>query len=355
MGAARAGLDRSRPGADPSRVTRPRAPRWLAEATAWAAVLVLVLGVLAAQAVGRPVEPAVVAAPVAAPSLSASPSPSPPPSPEPVAKPKPRKVAPPARAAARPELDVATVLGPPPGPRDDPRPARTAAPADRYAFLVGVQDYRRPTVDTIGSVKDVRFVESMLVQAGWLPQNIRVVVDGQATGAAIREGMAWLASVGRPGTFTLFHYSGHVKQFGGVDDALWPVDRDWVRDTQVAAMLNRVQGRLWVDIAGCEGSSFMDGLPSSRVLFSGSSKATEKSYEYPDWGMSVWTGLVFDLGLRQGQADADGDGRTTIGETLRYAQYYAQAITLGQRPHGRQTPQFAGAADLGWTLADPPA
>jgi hypothetical protein len=91
------------------------------------------------------------------------------------------------------------------------------------------------------------------------------------------------------------------------------------------------------------------------VLFSGSSKATEKSYEYPPWGMSVWTGLVFDLGLRQGQADADNDGRTTIGETLRYSQYYAQAITLGQRPHGRQTPQFAGAADLGWTLADPPA
>ena len=99
----------------------------------------------------------------------------------------------------------------------------------------------------------------------------------------------------------------------------------------------------------------MDGLPSSRILFSGSSKATEKSYEYPDWGMSVWTGLVFDLSLRQGQADADKDGRTTIGEALRYSQYYAQAITLGQRPHGRQTPHFAGAADLGWTLADPPA
>ncbi len=33
----------------------------------------------------------------------------------------------------------------------------------------------------------------------------------------------------------------------------------------------------------------------------------------------------------------------------------AQAITLGQEPYGRQTPQVAGDPVLGWTLADPPA
>jgi len=30
-------------------------------------------------------------------------------------------------------------------------------------------------------------------------------------------------------------------------------------------------------------------------------------------------------------------------------------ITYGQKPYGRQTPQYARADDLGWTLADPPA
>jgi hypothetical protein len=336
-------------------VTPRRAPRWLVEATAWSLGLVLLLGAAATQAVSPPVAEAEVATPVwtepvRQPLVVAPPSPSPSPSLSPV-----RKVAPPAPPAAAPALDVEAILGPPPGPQHDPRPARTAAPADRYAFLVGVQDYRRPTTDTIGSVKDVRFIESMLVAHGWRAENIRVITDGQVTGRAIRDGMAWLASVGRPGTFTLFHYSGHVKQHGRQVESLWPVDRDFVRDREVATLLNRVQGRLWVDIAGCEAASFLDGLPSARVLFSGSSKATEKSYEYPPWGMSVWTGLLFDLALRQGQADADGDGRTTMGEALRYSQYYAQAITLGQRPHGRQTPQLAGAPDLGWTLADPPA
>lgn len=325
------------------------------EATAWALGLVLLVGVGATRAIDAPAQRVVVE--TATPAFN-----EPlrrqivPPAPKPAAKPEPPPEKAPIRAAAQPDLDVASVLGPPPGPQDDPRPAKVAAPADRYAFLVGVQDYRRPTVDTIGSRKDVEYIRSMLLASGWKAENIRLVADGQATGRAIRDGLGWLAATSRPGqTFSLFHYSGHVKQHGGVSDSLWPVDRDFLRDTQVAALLSRVQGRMWVDIAGCEGASFLDGVPSSRVLFSGSSKATEKSYEYPPWGMSVWTGLVFDLSLRQGQADADKDGRTTMGEALRYSQYYAQAITLGQRPHGRQTPQFAGAPDLGWTLADPPA
>ena len=334
---------------------RRRLPRW-AEATAWGLGAALLLGTGVVLSIDDPPAPPaevettpVVALPSPSPSPSVEPSPpAPPPPPQP-------RVQPAFRSAALPDLDVESVLGPPPGPRNDPRPLRTATPADRYAFLVGVTDYRPPTKDTIGSANDVAFLAAQLEASGWLPQNIRVITNGQVTGAAIREGMAWLAQKSVPGTFGLFHYSGHVKQKGGTREALWPVDRAFVDDRDVTAALRTAQGRLWVDIAGCEAASFMEGLPNDRVLFSGSSKGTEKSYEYPRWGMSVWSGLVFDVGLKQGRADADRNGRTTIGETLRYSQYYAQAITLGQKPHGRQTPQFAGAPDLGWTLSDPPA
>ena len=344
------------------RASGGRAPRWLVETTAWSLGLVLLAAGSAVLSIRD--QPAAVAEQVVFPLVGTTvpkppPSPSPVPSPVPVAAPAPApataRQSAQLRSAATPELDVASVLGPPPGPQADRRPDRVAAPADRYAFLAGITDYRAPTKDTIGSANDVAFIRDALLTAGWLPGNIRVVTDRQATGAAIRDGMAWLAAKGRPGTFSLFHYSGHVKPKGGTREALWPVDRAFIDDTAVTAALSRVQGRMWVDIAGCEAGSFADGLPSDRVLVSASSKQTEKSYEYPPWAMSVWTGLVFDLGLRQGQADADGDGRTTIGETLRYSTYYAQAITLGQRPHGRQTPQSAGAGDLGWTLADPPA
>jgi hypothetical protein len=245
-------------------------------------------------------------------------------------------------------------LGPPPGPYPDKVPTRFAAPADRYAFLVGMQDYRSPTHDTIASVADVLLIRDSLLAAGWQPENIKVITDAQVTGNAIRAGMDWLAATSVAGkTFSLFHYSGHVKQFGGQREGLWPVDRDWVRDTEVTARLSRITGKAWVDIAGCEAASFMAGLPSARVLFTSSSKATQKSYEQPAWRASVWTGLVF--GIAPHRADADKDGTVVIGEALRYSQYYAQKVTLKQRPHGRQTPQLAGDDVRGWTLSNPPA
>jgi hypothetical protein len=251
-------------------------------------------------------------------------------------------------------VPVEESLGPPPGPQFDPRPTRFAAPADRYAFLVGVTRYRKPTHDTIAGAQDVQFLRSLLLASGWRAENIRMVTDRQATGVAVRAGLQWLAGKSTPGTFTLFHFSGHVKQSGG-HEKLWPYDRDFVPDTYLASTLGRGTGKLWVDIAGCEAGGFMEDLPSSRVLVSTSSKATQKSYEFPEWGESVWSGLVWDLGLAQGQADANRNGITTVGEALRWATYYGQAITLRQRPYGRQTPQVAGDPVRGWTLDDPPA
>jgi hypothetical protein len=320
-----------------------KTPRWLAEVVAWAASLVLIAGIIGAWSIrglntGQEAQaetPVVETVREVHTKVPVRPTPAP-------AKSTPR------RAAGLPPL------GPPPGPQYDPPPAQTAPPEQRYAFIAGITDYRAPTHDTIGAANDARFIAALLERNGWLPQNIRVVTDGEATGSAIRSGLSWLASKSTPGTFTFFHYSGHVKQAGSTEK-LWPVDRSFVTDSEMAGLLAGGTGKLWVDIAGCEAGGFMGSLPSSRVLFSGSSKSSQKSYEYPAWGESIWAGLLFDIGTGQGAADADHDGRVTAGEALRYASYYAQAITRGQRPYGPQTPQVAGDPIRGWTLADPPA
>lgn len=327
------------------RANARRAPRWVVEAVAWPAALVLLagIGVVASGVIGH--RTVVGESPVVSLPLTHLPEPQ-----------RPAPVRQPVRVSTRAHtgVPVEESLGPPPGPQYDPVPARFAAPADRYAFLVGVTHYRKPTHDTIAGAADVQFIRSLLLASGWQPQNIRMVTDEQATGAAVRAGLQWLAARSTPGTFTLFHFSGHVKQSDG-HEKLWPYDRDFVPDTYLAGTLGRGTGKLWVDIAGCEAAGFIEDLPSSRVLVSTSSKSTQKSYEFPQWGESVWSGLVWDLGLAQGQADANKNGITTVGEALRFATYYAQAITLRQEPYGRQTPQVAGDPVRGWTLDDPPA
>ena len=321
-------------------------PRWRVELTAWSAGSVLALGV------------AVLGLGVVSPVDTRETRPVP----MPVAQVRERTVRVPVIPAPRPPAAVAIapsmrqVLGPAPGPQADAVPARTAAPADRYAFLFGVTHYRAPTHDTIGAVNDVRLIARLLVEQGWLVRNIRVVVDEDATGAALRDGMAWLAARSEAGrTFSLLHYSGHVRQLGGLHAALWPVDGDFVPDSAVAAALGQIRGKAWIDVAGCEAGAFLPGLATNDILVSASSTAAQKSYEYPPWTLSVWTGLVFNLGIEAGEADADRDGRVTIGEALRFGSYYAQAITFNQQPHGRQTPQAAGDPVRGWTLATPPA
>jgi hypothetical protein len=322
-----------------------RTPRWLPEVTAWTAALVLVAGVIGAWSIQgvhtskeaqaeTPVVQATREVHTRVPVTTTSPTGT--------------------RAQQAAVVAIVPELGPPPGPQYDAPPAHTAPPEQRYAFLAGITNYRSPTHDTIGAANDARFIAALLERNGWLPQNIRVVTDEEATGSAIRSGLAWLAGKSTPGTFTLFHYSGHVKQAGSTEK-LWPVDRSFITDSEMGGLLSRGTGKMWVDIAGCEAGGFAGGLPSTRVLFSGSSRSNQKSYEYPQWGESIWTGLLFDIGTGQGAADADKNGRVTIGEALRYAAYYAQAITRGQRPYGPQSPQAAGDPVRGWTLADPPA
>jgi hypothetical protein len=326
-----------------------RAPSWLVEGTAWAAALVLAAGVaVAGSGVIQHRETQLRALEGDTTVLVQEPGAAP------VRKGSPRAV--PAVKGGRAGISVPTIasLGPPPGPQRDLVPTAFAPPEARWALLVGITDYRKPTHDTLAGAQDVAFIRAYLLSAGWRSDHIKVLTNKGANGAAMRAGLQWLAAKSTPGTFSLFHYSGHVKQEGG-HEKLWPYDRKFISDTQLASVMKTTRGKLWVDIAGCEAAGFMEDLPSDRILVSTSSKRTQKSYEHPEWGESIWVGLLWDAGMNQRQADANGNGIVTVGEGLRFASYWAQVVTFYQRPHGRQSPRYAGMPVRGWTLADPPA
>ena len=240
-------------------------------------------------------------------------------------------------------------LGPSPSPSKKPTPApkpkspppATAAPQDRWALIVGVTNYRGNVKDTRGGANDARLVRDVLLRHGWRSDRIRILTDGQATGRAVSDGLAWLQRNSSSRTFSFFHYSGHVKQKNG-HEYLWPVDNRYIVDTEVARVLRAVRGTGWTNISACEAGGFDEGLSSRRHLFTASSHVTEKSYEDPKTGFSVWTGMLFDEGLRDKRADRDGDGRVSVHEAFQYAAPRAKTYTRNQRPHGPQTPQLAG-------------
>lgn len=241
-------------------------------------------------------------------------------------------------------------------------PASPAAPAptERWVLIVGINDYAGGTLDTVGGVGDAQDFAAYAARAGVPSENVRVLTDRQATAQAIRDGLKWLGDMSTDSSFSVFHFSGHVKQVGGdpdrdgevVDEMLWAADNRFIADGELAQWIKRIRGRSWTDIAGCEAAGFDDGISGPTRLFTSSSLEHEKSYEHPGWRNSIFTGLMVDQGMLQKRADYDGNARVSIQEAFRYAAAEAPRLTANQS-HGPQHPLLAGGDGTQWYLSVP--
>jgi hypothetical protein len=101
------------------------------------------------------------------------------------------------------------------------------------ALLVGINTYTK--VPLRGCVNDVMRVRNLLTQRYHLADDrLRIIIDGEATKAAIADGLGWLAQPDPDGTapVRLFHFSGHGvfipdedhDEEDGRDECLVPVD-----------------------------------------------------------------------------------------------------------------------------------
>jgi hypothetical protein len=142
-----------------------------------------------------------------------------------------------------------------------------------------------------------------------------------------------------------------VKQKGVGNEFLWSANNQFIQNTEFGSYMSKLQGRAWVNVAGCEAAGFDKGISSPNRLFTAASRVTEKGYENPDWHESIWTGLAVDQGILQNQADSNHDGKVTIQEAVRYGESRAPGMTEGQS-HGPQHPVIAGGGD-GWLLGRP--
>jgi hypothetical protein len=222
--------------------------------------------------------------------------------------------------------------------------------ADKWALIVGVDLFQGGTRPNFGGKADANDMRTALLQNGFADDHIRVLTDAGAKAADIRAGLAWLASNTTPNSFSVVSYSGHVKQVGSTE-YLWPHDNQFIPDTEFAAAVNQLKGKVWANVSGCEAAGFDVGISSPSKLFTASSAANEKSYEWPEAGASVFSYYMVRRGMLQKLADANRDFRVSVQEAFRYAAANAPAFTAGQA-QGPQHPQIAGGE--GELLLDDP-
>jgi hypothetical protein len=244
--------------------------------------------------------------------------------------------------------------------------ATASAPAagdQRWAVVVGITDYAGRTASTAAGADDAADFREVLVRNGFAPEHIVTLTEADASAANIRHALDWLVArtAESPNPFSVFHFSGHVKQLGGdldgdgerLDEYLWPADNRFMADAELADYSRRLHGLAWFDIAGCEAAGFDDGISGPTRLFTASSQETEKSYEHPDWRNSVFTGMEVDQAMLQGMGDADGNGKVSIQEAFAFAAERAPQMTRSQR-RGAQHPIGAGGDGAEWFLDGPP-
>lgn len=202
-----------------------------------------------------------------------------------------------------------------------------------HALLIGIAAYRyiRPLAKTTTDAQDLYDV---LLHYGYPSANVALLLDDQATKAAINDKLNWLASRVRPNDTVIIFFSGHGAQLVGgfwPGEYLCPVEAtlDKVRDTFISdeeftAALRAIHaGRLVVFLDACHAggvgepkvptvqvkaglseTAYDHFLAQGRVIIA-ACKPDEVSYELPEMRNGLFTHYLLE-GLRGGAARPDG-------------------------------------------------
>jgi hypothetical protein len=230
-----------------------------------------------------------------------------------------------------------------------PRVGAGAPPATgsgTWAFIVGVNDYPGAVNDLDAAVNDAMEVERAVLLLGARREQVLTLADGAATGAAIRDGLAWLSANAGPDAVAVFFFAGHaIKMRAG--EALVTADGDRILDIELRDRLSSLAARgAWIAIAGCYGGGFTEVLAPGRVL-TGAARADDLAYENSAFNRSYMVEYMVHRAMVQGQAP----------ESVQAAFAYAAAAIERDYP-GRQPVQFdqsGGSLDLRASSPPPPS
>ena len=256
-------------------------------------------------------------------------------------------------------------------------PAFTPSPAgptvslpNAYALLIGIGDYRhmRPLAKT---TIDARDLYELLPQVGYPAANLALLLDEQATKAAINDKLDWLARRAGPDDTVLIFFSGHgAQRIGGFEpgEYLCPVEADWynlrataISDAELTTALRAIPARRAVVLLdACHsggvggpkdaGLTVKAGLSETayerlaagegRVVIA-SCKSDEVSWELPGMRNGLFTHYLLE-GLRGAAAGDDGAVRV-----FNLFDHISRQVSQ----HKLQHPLFKSEIDLNFTIA----
>jgi hypothetical protein len=235
--------------------------------------------------------------------------------------------------------------GPPPG-----KPS-----VNKWAVVIGIADYEGREYDLYHPDEDAKEMQKALItEYGFPAQNIKLLLNRQATAEAIVSAIDWLAEKEDANSTVVFFFSGHGFQVP--DDLGWDADVEWdgmdegivsydllpLTDGFLAYKFSTFESQKFALIFGsCNSGGMFDswldkhGRPTSdpkravtpvdlqapgRVICA-ASMANETAWDYSELGNTLFGYYFIDEGILDGKADVNGDGAVSMEEALAYAQW----------------------------------
>ena len=255
--------------------------------------------------------------------------------------------------------------------------------ADAHALVIGISRYvHAPALRSTQDAQDVAAALADPACCGYPPAGVHVLLDGDATRAAILAALDALAHATHESSTVFFYYSGHGAHAAGASNAgnasyyLVPVDaaitsRDELDHTAISnaeltARLRAIPaGRLTVVLDCCRAAGMAElrldeavaplAEGRGRVVLAASRDA---AYSMPGDRDSAMTGYLID-GLR-GAASGVG-GVIRICDLFHYVQQHVAAEPLDQHPvfkaeleENYPIAELHGGAAAAFTLPPPP-
>ena len=234
-----------------------------------------------------------------------------------------------------------------------------------HALVVGVADYQH--INTLPRVQDAQHVADLLCDPGYcgFPRhNVQLLLDAQATRAALRQGLGALAERSNADSTVLIFFSGHGGRIGSGPhagqyllpvDAVYPSDDDLARTAisgaEFTEALNAIKaGRLTVVLDCCHAGGIgepRDLVPAARVepglsdnyldalkagtgrVIIAATRSSDPAWVRPGATYGLFTGHLLE-GLR-GAARGDG-GVIRILDLYTYVQRKVISDQPNQRP-----------------------
>jgi len=259
---------------------------------------------------------------------------------------------------------------PPGAPWWTPGPPPWAPSANKWAVVIGIADYQEPATDLWHPDENAKeMAKALFTKYGFPAQNIKLLLNEQATAAAIVGAITWLAAMEDDDSTVVFFFSGHGfnvtdaealaagadfdVEWDGMDEGIVSYDLVPLTDWLLAYEFSTFESQKFALVFDCCNSGGMfdswldeygnpipDPEPGAipvdlqapgRVICS-ACKADQYAWDVLELGNTLFGYYFIDQGILRGKANGAltgrKDGKVSMEEALAYAQPFVLAASL---------------------------